>query len=71
MNLDEWLAERDSVVGQVRRLVKLWFFNKFGTKAELRGILNVHHSTVSAHVDNLVLSGELPAEFAPVKRKSP
>jgi hypothetical protein len=71
LTLDQWLVERDKVVGQVKRLVKLWFLNKLGTRAELSRHLDVHHSTVSGHVDNLVLSGELPAEYAPVKRKSP
>lgn len=71
VTIDQWLVERDKVVGQVKRLVKLWFLNKLGTRAELSRHLDVHHSTVSGHVDNLVLSGELPAEYAPVKRKSP
>lgn len=71
MSLDQWLVERDKVVGQVKRLVRLWFINKLGSKADLSRYLQVHHSTVSTHVDNLVASGELAAELAPAKRKSP
>jgi DNA-binding Lrp family transcriptional regulator len=71
VSLDQWLVLRDQVVGQVRRLVYLWFANKLGSQRELARQLNVSPGTVSGHVKTLRASGELTDEqYTPVPSRS-
>ena len=59
LTLDQWLVERDKVVGQVQRLVYLWFVNKLGSQRELAKHLSISKGTVSYHIKSLRESGEL------------
>lgn len=65
VTLDQWLGLRDQVVGQVRRLVYLWFANGLGSQRELAKHLNVSAGTVSYHVKALRSANELTEEQYP------
>ena len=63
MTLDQWLVERDKVVGQVKRLIHLWFENDLGTHRECAKHLGCTQSTVTYHRSNLIKSGDLDGEI--------
>jgi DNA-binding Lrp family transcriptional regulator len=65
VSLDQWLVLRDQVVGQVRRLVYLWFANKLGSQRELAKHLGLSSSTVNYHVKTLRSAGELSEQQCP------
>ncbi len=62
LTIDQWLVERDKVVGQVKRLVHLWFVNQLGSQRELAKHLQVSPGTVSYHIKALRSTGELTEE---------
>ena len=62
LTIDQWIVERDKVVGQVKRLVHLWFANKLGSQRELAKHLQVSKGTVSYHIKALRAEGGLTDE---------
>ena len=67
VTIDRWLVERDRVVGQVKRLIYLWFLSDLGTHRECAKHLGCSHSTVTYHRTNLIKAGELDGEIDQTK----
>lgn len=67
VTIDQWLVERDRVVGQVKRLIYLWFLSDLGTHRECAKHLGCSQSTVTYHRTNLIKAGELDGEIDQTK----
>ena len=71
ITLDQWLKKRDAWLESTDELVRLWFENKLGTRADLGRHLGMAKSTITYHCNKLIEAGckAIPSSKGQGKRR--
>lgn len=57
VTLDQWLSKRDAWLESTEILVRLWFENELGSRADLARHLGMAKSTITHHCNKLIEAG--------------